>query len=270
MALELRLVGGDVLDPDAIFVAARLDDAIDEQKRIAMRQERKQLLDVEAFDRRAPPSRSFRSPSSRSVPAAARSCRPFSRPRPGRAASFLHRGRPSRKNCAHRSSPARRPSARPAGIVMHHPRRPPQSARRRRSSDAPSRPAWPPSAAKSPMTVDPETPDWETRTQWRPIDDVVADLHEIVDLGAFADDRVAIGAAVDRRPGADLDVVLDDDAADLRHFQMALRGPSAKPNPSWPICAPGWMMTRSPIRARGDGRRARRRRRCARCARRDR
>ncbi len=38
MALELRLVDADVLDANAEFVAARLDDAIDQQERIAMRQ----------------------------------------------------------------------------------------------------------------------------------------------------------------------------------------------------------------------------------------
>ena len=51
MALEVRLVGGDVLDPDAIFVAAGLDDPVDEQERIAVRQERQKLLDVEAVER---------------------------------------------------------------------------------------------------------------------------------------------------------------------------------------------------------------------------
>ncbi len=38
MAGELRLVDRDVLDADAEFVAARLDDAVDEKKRITMRQ----------------------------------------------------------------------------------------------------------------------------------------------------------------------------------------------------------------------------------------
>ena len=54
-------------------------------------------------------------------------------------------------------------------------------------------------------------------------DDVVGDLNQVVDLGSLADDRVAVGAAVDRRPGADLDVVLDDDAADLRHLEVPAR-----------------------------------------------
>src|SRR6202035_1870783 len=52
---------------------------------------------------------------------------------------------------------------------------------------------------------------------------VVSDLHQIVDLGALADDGVAAGAAVDGRIGADLHIVLNDDAAGLRDFLMALR-----------------------------------------------
>ena len=55
-------------------------------------------------------------------------------------------------------------------------------------------------------------------------DDVVADLHQIVDLRPLADDGVPVRAAVNRDPGADLNVVLNDYAADLRHFEM----------PSWP------------------------------------
>ncbi len=71
--------------------------------------------------------------------------------------------------------------------------------------------------------LDPETPDCETRTAWRPDDDVVADLDQIVDFRALADDRIAVGASVDRRARADLDVVLYDDAPDLRHFEMSAR-----------------------------------------------
>ena len=51
---------------------------------------------------------------------------------------------------------------------------------------------------------------------------IVADLDLIVDFGAFADHRVAQAAAVDGGSGADLDVVLDQDAAGLRHLQMAV------------------------------------------------
>ena len=46
---------------------------------------------------------------------------------------------------------------------------------------------------------------------------VVRDLDQIVDLGVFADNRVGHGATVDGGIGADLDIVLDNDAADLRN-----------------------------------------------------
>src|SRR5262249_4164340 len=52
---------------------------------------------------------------------------------------------------------------------------------------------------------------------------VVSNLHEIVDLGAFTNNGVAGGAAVDCGVGTDLDVVLDDHAAGLRNLLMAAR-----------------------------------------------
>src|SRR5674476_443715 len=52
--------------------------------------------------------------------------------------------------------------------------------------------------------------------------DIVAYLHQVVDLGALADHGVANGAAVDGGGGADFDIVLDDDAPDLRHLEVAL------------------------------------------------
>src|SRR6185437_2253611 len=51
--------------------------------------------------------------------------------------------------------------------------------------------------------------------------DVMADLDQVVDLAALANDRVANGAAVDGGTGADFDIVLNNDAADLRDLQMA-------------------------------------------------
>ena len=52
---------------------------------------------------------------------------------------------------------------------------------------------------------------------------VVSDLDQIVDFGAFADDRVARGAPIDRRIGADFDVVLNDGPPRLRDFLVTLR-----------------------------------------------
>src|ERR1700761_2422954 len=52
---------------------------------------------------------------------------------------------------------------------------------------------------------------------------VVSDLDKIVDLGALADDSVAGRTAIDRCIGADLDIILDDDAPGLRNFLMPFR-----------------------------------------------
>src|SRR5262249_20639423 len=57
--------------------------------------------------------------------------------------------------------------------------------------------------------------------------DVVGDLHEVVDLGALADHRIAERAAIDAAVGTDLHVVLDDDAAHLGHFEVP-PGPHGK------------------------------------------
>src|SRR5205807_297556 len=53
---------------------------------------------------------------------------------------------------------------------------------------------------------------------------IVSDLHEVVDFGAFADDGIADRAAVNGGAGPDLHVVLDDDATDLHDLAVrALR-----------------------------------------------
>src|SRR6478672_7663630 len=52
--------------------------------------------------------------------------------------------------------------------------------------------------------------------------DIVAYLHQVVDLGPLADDRVTNCATVDRRACADLDLVLHDHAADLRNLEVSL------------------------------------------------
>ena len=53
---------------------------------------------------------------------------------------------------------------------------------------------------------------------------VMANLHEIVDFRALADDCFAKTSAINGRIGADLDIVADLDDADLRDFLMlALR-----------------------------------------------
>src|SRR5436190_16561718 len=49
---------------------------------------------------------------------------------------------------------------------------------------------------------------------------VVPDLDQVVDLGPLAYYRFTQGRAIDRRPGADLNVVLDPDDSDLRNLVM--------------------------------------------------
>ena len=51
--------------------------------------------------------------------------------------------------------------------------------------------------------------------------DVVADLHQVIEAGTGADDGVLHGAAVDGGVGADLDVVLDQHAAELGNGEVA-------------------------------------------------
>ena len=50
---------------------------------------------------------------------------------------------------------------------------------------------------------------------------VVRDLHEVVDLHAFLDPRPAKSSAINRRVRADLCVVVDLDDADLRNFSIS-------------------------------------------------
>src|SRR5689334_23209883 len=53
-------------------------------------------------------------------------------------------------------------------------------------------------------------------------DYVVPDLHEIINFRPFPDDRILKGASIHAAVGANLHVVLDDHAADLRHLEVAL------------------------------------------------
>ena len=56
-------------------------------------------------------------------------------------------------------------------------------------------------------------------------DAVVADHHQIIDLGVLADDGVVIGAAIDAGVGADGHPILQDDAAQLGNIHRTGLGP---------------------------------------------
>ena len=53
---------------------------------------------------------------------------------------------------------------------------------------------------------------------------IVCDHDQIIELAAFPNHRVAQCAAIDRGTRADLDIVLDDDAAQLGNLEIILAG----------------------------------------------
>src|SRR6185312_757391 len=69
VAEKLRLVDGDVLDADAGVVAADVDDAIDHDERVTVRQEPQDLADLGGLDRLRTRGRVHGPPSS-DLPAA--------------------------------------------------------------------------------------------------------------------------------------------------------------------------------------------------------
>src|SRR5579871_1688646 len=54
-------------------------------------------------------------------------------------------------------------------------------------------------------------------------DNVVGDLNKVVDLGPFANNRIANPTPIDRRSSSDLDIVFNYNNAELRHLEMAGR-----------------------------------------------
>src|SRR5215831_9545075 len=81
-------------------------------------------------------------------------------------------------------------------------------------------PTCPARMTRSSMTTLPEMPHCATMMQWRPILTLCPICHQIVDLGAFADHGVAIGATIDSGPGANLHIVLNDNPAHLQDFAV--------------------------------------------------
>jgi len=65
-------------------------------------------------------------------------------------------------------------------------------------------------------------PLWATITQWPPDNDVVPDLHQIINFGSQADGSILKRSSVDGRIGADLRIIRDQEAANLRNLKVAL------------------------------------------------
>src|SRR5262245_46609925 len=71
-----------------------------------------------------------------------------------------------------------------------------------------------------------------------PDHDVVPYLHEIINFRALADHCILKCTAIDGRIGANLNVVLNDDAADLGHLEVTLRS-HGEAEPVLPNAGPG-------------------------------
>src|SRR5271156_2843574 len=147
MAEEMRLVEGDILDADAMLVAAHVDDTVDHEKRVAVRQQPQDFADIgdaEGF---------YVHPSSPSV---------LPRPR----ASFLSTATPFMKS---RIGWAGDPTQRsPAGTSVMTPAFAPSKA------PAPTvvwaaRPTCPPIITKSPTSELPDMPTCPAIKQCRPM-----------------------------------------------------------------------------------------------------
>src|ERR1051325_9704633 len=52
-------------------------------------------------------------------------------------------------------------------------------------------------------------------------DDVVRDMDQVVYLGSLPNERRAKGASINSGIGADLDIIADNDVAQLKHFAVA-------------------------------------------------
>ena len=111
----------------------------------------------------------------------------------------------------------------------------------------PATPTWPPSMTWSPSVVLPAMPTWAASSMSRPIATPWRDLHQVVDLGAGADARLAhrrrgrwwCWRRSRRRPRSRR-------CRPAGSSRACRRRAGAKPKPSPPITAPFWTTTRSP------------------------
>ena len=223
VADEEALVDGDVLDRDDAAPRLDLEHAIDQQHRVAVRQHRLDPAHVPGPDRRhrvtlhpAPARTALRV----AAPARRRpSLRPLDRRQPpadlGQALQQGHLPAPSRRFDRRRA----RHLLTLRHVVEH----------RRLAADA--RPVTDGDAVRDSRLPGEDDAVADGRAardaglaaqDTRPSDaHVVTDLHQVVDLGARSDARLVERRAVDRRVGADLDVVLEHGDADLRHLEVA-------------------------------------------------
>ncbi len=174
-----------------------LEHAVDQQHRIAVRQDRLDPADVPVDVRRRQDS-----------PLLSRW--PGPRARSSRRSTAPELGQPPQQRLLappvgdrHRRDAG---DGRPRGRLRRRPPTSKRPARRRRSRRCPATPAWPASTTPSPELGAAGDPRLPAENGAAADLDIVSDLHQIVDLGAVSDPGRAEQRAVDRGEGADLDV----------------------------------------------------------------
>ena len=220
MARELRLVEGDVLDADAGLVAVDLDDLVDQEEGIAVRQELQNLHDIGGLKRGGRFGHGLNSgrswmPSTNVTKTRRRLWRNLSPDASFfRAVISRNHSRIGRAGMPPQRAPGRNVAVDAAGRGDLRAHADPHMALHGNL------------AADSDEVLDGRgagDADLGDDHAMAPDHHVVGDLDQVIDLRALADHRIAARAAVDGGVGADLHVVLDDHAPDLRHLQMPLR-----------------------------------------------
>src|SRR5260221_10552105 len=197
VAGEIGFVDRHVLDPDGTRIGDDLDDPVDHQERVAMRDHRANALDIEI---RHPALLVGRIHLSALLPREPLEQR-YTAPK------FL---RWQRRKAADRL--ARRDIAKDAAMRRH-----PRSLAQCQVTGQAALPTDHDEIVELGAARDANLRDDHATPA---NNDVVPDLHQIINHRAVADHRVEPGTAVDRGIGADLDIVADDDAAELRHPDM--------------------------------------------------
>jgi hypothetical protein len=214
--LEEGLVDGDALDRDGALARIHLEHPVDHEEWIAVREQLHDLLDVESAARRR---------ERRRGPVLVVVHRSHPLDELGRSANAV--AARSQRRCSIAGSPlTRAPDGRSSWTMLATP-----TVTSSPSVRCPSTPDFAASVVRRPSRA--RSGDPAERDEQAVGADVggVADLHEVVELRSAAHVGVAERGAIDAAVRADLDVVLDDRAPDLRDLHVAVRRPARSRSP---------------------------------------
>src|SRR6266446_2723576 len=225
MALKERLVDRDILDPGGPNIRHRIDDLVDHQKRVAMRDHFHDPLNVDLGGLLVRAGRIDHRPSFFS----ARRCS---------SADCLNQFANGTAGKPPTVAPASTSRITPAFAAMRAPLP---------MFRWPAKPACPPAMTKSPSFVLPEMPTWETRMQPRP----TTTLCPICTRLSIIVPKPITVSCPDPRSIVVLAPISTSSPITTRPSCGTLTGPpasGAKPKPAWPMRTPGCSTTRAPIR----------------------